>query len=172
MICLLPTPSLWRSFAASLLHRTCYSTREPVLANPVFAKRSLVKPVLRPNALCSLVRSTRQQPRPRPFKQEAKNTAPSAAMSGSVSRTSNPQPRGDVTAAYRSVAHLFLARTSTTLADQRRTDEASRPDWANRLPGHPAPLVRSVRTVGSPQSCSGARNRCSRLSRVDSVAET
>jgi len=39
---------------------------------------------------------------------------------------------------------------------------------ANCLPDHPAPFVRSVRTVGSPQSCSGARYRRSTLSRVDS----
>ena len=53
---------------------------------------------------------------------------------------------------------------SASPADQRRTDEASRPDWANHLPGHPASFVRFVRTVGSPQSCSGARNRRSVIS--------
>ena len=42
-------------------------------------------------------------------------------------------------------------RGSAPSANQRRTDEASRPDWANYLPGHPASFVRFVRTVGSPQ---------------------
>src|SRR3981189_1303197 len=87
---------------------------------------------------------------------------PVAAMSDSVSRSSTP-----LTAAYRGVAHLFLTGMSALPADQRRTDEASRPDWANYLPGHPASFVRFVRTVGSPQSCSGARYRRS-LARVDS----
>src|SRR6516164_3658797 len=100
----------------------------------------------------------RKGPRPRPFKQEA-NAAPSAAMSGSVSRSSNP-----LSAAYRGVAQLFLISMSASLADQRRTDEVSNPDWANHLPGHPASFVRFVRTVGSPQSCSGARYRCSTIS--------
>ena len=82
-------------------------------------------------------------------------------MSGSVSRSSNP-----LSAAYRGVAQLFLISMSASLADQRRTDEVSNPDWANHLPGHPASFVRFVRTVGSPQSCSGARYRRS-LARVD-----
>src|SRR5260370_1602192 len=73
-------------------------------------------------------------------------------MSGSVSRSSNP-----LSAAYRGVAQLFLISMSASLADQRRTDEVSNPDWANHLPGHPASFVRFVRTVGSPHSCSRAR---------------
>ena len=72
---------------------------------------------------------------------------PCAAISGSVSRSSNP-----LSAAYRGVAQLFLISMSASLADQRRTDEISNPDWANHLPGHPASFVRFVRTVGSPQS--------------------
>jgi hypothetical protein len=55
-------------------------------------------------------------------------------------------------------AHIRVARGSAP------NDEASRPDEANHLPGHPASSVRSVRTVGSPQSCSGARYRCSSIS--------
>jgi hypothetical protein len=91
-----------------------------------------------------------------------------ARCSSSVSRSSNPKPRGDVmrkdmAAIECGVAHLFLVRTPALLADQRRTDEASRPDTANHLPAHlslmvqAASCVRSVNTVGSPQSCSGAR---------------
>ena len=57
-----------------------------------------------------------------------------------------------------------LTSMSASLADQRRTDEVSNPDWANHLPGHPASFVRFVRTVGSPQSCSGARYRRSTIS--------
>ena len=90
---------------------------------------------------------------------------PCAAISGSVSRSSNP-----LSAAYRGVAQLFLISMSALLADQRRTDEVSNPDWANHLPGHPASFVRFVRTVGSPQSCSGTRYRRS-LARVDSWAK-
>src|SRR5262245_236863 len=82
-----------------------------------------------------------------------------AAISYSVSRSSNP-----LSAAYRGVAQLFLTSMSASLADQRRTDKTSIPDWANHLPGHPAPFVRFVRTVGSPQSCSGARYRRSTIS--------
>ena len=93
-----------------------------------------------------------------PVQAGGKNSALSAAMSGSVSRSSNPNS-GRLAAAHRDVAHLFLVRKTATLADRRRTDEASRPDCANCLPGHPASFVRSVRTVGSPQSCSGARYR-------------
>ena len=100
----------------------------------------------------------RERARPRPPKQEAK-AAPSAAMSRSVSRSSNP-----LSAAYRGVAQLFLTSMSASPADQHRTDEASCPDWANRLPAHPASFVRFVRTVGSPQSCSGARYRRSTIS--------
>ena len=95
-----------------------------------------------------------------------------ARCSSSVSRSSNPKPRGDMVrkdmaAIECGVAHLFLVRTPALPADQRRTDEASRPDTANHLPGHlslmvqAASFVRSVNTVGSPQSCSGARYRCS-----------
>src|SRR5262245_27878762 len=80
-------------------------------------------------------------------------------ISHSVLRSSNP-----LSAAYRGVAQLFLTSMSASLADQRRTDKTSIPDWANRLPGHPAPFVRFVRTVGSPQSCSGARYRRSTIS--------
>jgi hypothetical protein len=101
--------------------------------------------------------SNTQHQRSGPFKQEQYGAL--AAMSDSVSRSSNP-----LTAAYRGVAHLFLTGMSALPADQRRTDEASRPDWANYLPGHPASFVRFVRTVGSPQSCSGARNRRSVIS--------
>jgi hypothetical protein len=57
-----------------------------------------------------------------------------------------------MTAIICSVAHLFLARSAALHADQRRTDEASRPNEANHLPGHPASFVRFVRTVGSPHS--------------------
>src|SRR5262245_43116833 len=42
------------------------------------------------------------------------------------------------------VAHLFLERTAASRAGRRRTDEASRPDRANLLPGHPASFVRLV----------------------------
>jgi hypothetical protein len=38
------------------------------------------------------------------------------------------------------------------LADQRQTNEASHPDRANHLPAHPASFVRTIRTLGSPQS--------------------
>ena len=106
----------------------------------------------------SFARATRQHPRPRPFNQD-RNAAPFAAMSGSVSRSSNP-----LTAAYRGVAHLFLTSMAASTAIQRRTDEASRPRSANHLPDHPASFVRFVSTVGSPQSCSGARYRRSRIS--------
>src|SRR5713101_4244560 len=99
-----------------------------------------------------------------PVQAEGNNAAPFAAMSGSVSPSSDPKLRGDVTTVYRGVAHLFLTRMATLLAGQRRTNEASRPDWANHLPGHPASFVRSIRTVGSPQSCSGARYRRSTIS--------
>jgi hypothetical protein len=83
----------------------------------------------------------------------AKNAPPSGAMSGSVSRSSDPKLRGDTTATNCGVAHLFLVHVTASSADQRRTDEASRPDLANRLPGHPASFVRFVRTVGSPKTC-------------------
>ena len=93
-----------------------------------------------------------------PLKQE-QNTAPCAAMSASVLRSSNP---------YRSIPAALPTSSSRACppcsTDQRRTDEASRPDWANHLPIHPASFVRSVRTVGSPQSCSGARYRRSSIS--------
>jgi len=75
-------------------------------------------------------------------------------MSRFVSRSSNP-----LSAACRGVAQLFLTSMSASPADQCRTDETSNPDWANHLPGHPAAFVRFVCTVGSPQSCSGARYR-------------
>jgi len=80
-------------------------------------------------------------------------------MSRSLSRSSNP-----LSAAYRGVAQLFLTSMSASPADQHRTDEAYYPDWANRLPAHPASFVRFLRTVGSPQSCSGARYRRSTVS--------
>jgi hypothetical protein len=76
------------------------------------------------------------------------------AISASVLRSSNPS-----TAAFRGVAHFFVKRKTASLAGWRRTNEASRPTEANRLPGHPASFVRTVRTVGSPQTCSGARYR-------------
>jgi len=121
---------LWRTAAAAVLHQTSRH---------------------------SVARATRQHQRSGPFKQEQYGAL--AAMSDSVSRSSNP-----LTAAYRGVAHLFLTGMSALPADQHRTDEASRPDLANYLPGHPASFVRFVRTVGSPQSCSGARNRRSVIS--------
>jgi len=113
--------------------------------------------VLHQTSRHSVARATRQHQRSGPFKQEQYGAL--AAMSDSVSRSSNP-----LTAAYRGVAHLFLTGMSALPADQHRTDEASRPDLANYLPGHPASFVRFVRTVGSPQSCSGARNRRSVIS--------
>jgi hypothetical protein len=92
-----------------------------------------------------------QQPQqPQPIKQELKNAPPSGAMSGSVSRSSDPKLRGDMTVTKCGVAHLFLVRMTASSTDQRQTDEASRPDQANHLPGHPASFVRSVRTIGSP----------------------
>src|ERR1700740_2623647 len=60
-------------------------------------------------------------------------------MSAPVSRSSNP-----LSAAYRGVAQLFLISMSASLADQRRTDEVSNPDWANHLPGHPASFALSA----------------------------
>ena len=152
---LLPTPSLRRRCAAFLRHRT--------IAGPIILR--------------SIAGAPRQHPRARPFKQEAKmrRRSPRCQVPSREAATSNfgetwprmprhcpPLPR----------AHA-PKHMSASLADQRRTDEASRPEWSNEhLPGHPASFVRSVRTVGSPQSCSGARNRCSQLSRVDSVAKT
>jgi hypothetical protein len=72
-----------------------------------------------------------------PPQTEGRNAAPSAAMSGSVSRSSNPLP-----AAHCGVAHLFLTGMSASLADQHHTDEAFCPDLATHLPGHPASFVR------------------------------
>jgi hypothetical protein len=85
-----------------------------------------------------------------------------------------------MTAIICSVAHLFLARGAASHADQRRTDEASRPNEANHLPGHPASFVRFVRTVGSPHFSQLAYPReeypglaiDARQARVDSVAAT
>src|SRR5215468_8000430 len=108
----------------------------------------------------ALLRAT-QTSAPSPAQSGGKCGGRTPLMSGSVSRSSNP-----LSAAYRGVAQLFLISMSASLADQRRTDEVSNPDWANHLPGHPASFVRFVRTVGSPQSCSGARYR--RFARVDS----
>src|SRR6266545_3353846 len=68
-------------------------------------------------------------------------------------RSSNPVPRP-----YRGVAHLFLKRMAASLVDRHvhRTDEASRPKSANRLPGHPGsfapfapPALRSLLLRGS-----------------------
>ena len=92
---------------------------------------------------------------------------PYAAMSRSVSRSSNP-----LSAAYRGVAQLFLTSMSASPADQHRTDETSCPDWANRLPGHPASFVRFVRTVGSPQSWLRGSLSALNCLGVDSVTET
>lgn len=94
---LLPTPSLWRR-AAAVLHQN----------NSTLCRTS--------NTPASAFR---------PVQAGAKYGA-LAAMSDSVSRSSNP-----LTAAYRGVAHLFLTGMSALPADQRRTDEASRHDWAN-----------------------------------------
>jgi hypothetical protein len=55
-----------------------------------------------------------------------------------------------MTATNCGVAHLFLVRITASSTDQRQTNEASRPDQANHLPGHPASFVRSVCTIGSP----------------------
>jgi hypothetical protein len=93
----------------------------------------------------SLLRERRGNTASHPFKQEM-NCGAFVAISASVLRSSNPS-----TAAFRGVAHFFLKRKAASLAGWRRTDEASRPTEANRLPGHPASFVRSVRTVGSPQ---------------------
>jgi hypothetical protein len=125
------------------------------VANPFIVaascRRGFTKSSLLPRASTQndrvLARSSRRQMRR------------TAAISCSVSRSSNP-----LSAAYRGVAQLFLTSMSASLADQRRTDKTSNPDWANHLPGHPAPFVRFVRTVGSPQSCSGARYRRSTIS--------
>ena len=98
---------------------------------PCFTKSSLLPRAISANDRL-LARSSKRQMRR------------AAAISHSVSRSSNP-----LSAAYRGVAQLFLTSISASLADQRRTDKTSIPDWANHLPGHPAPFVRFVRTVGS-----------------------
>jgi hypothetical protein len=70
-----------------------------------------------------------------------------------------PCPRH--TAALPSSSSQAFPRRSRISAEPMKQ---SNPDWANHLPGHPAPFVRFVRTVGSPQSCSGARYRRSTIS--------
>ena len=87
----------------------------------------------------------------------------STAASQCISRFATP---GAATSPRSAPAILYVAHPEAgpQHADQHRTDEASRPDLANYLPGHPASFVRFVRTVGSPQSCSGARYRRSVIS--------
>src|SRR6266508_326572 len=84
-------------------------------------------------------------------------------------RSSNPVPRP-----YRGVAHLFLKRMAASLVDRHvhRTDEASRPKSANRLPGHPASFVRSTRVAGSPKPFAPGLAIGAQTSRIDSVGKT
>src|SRR5262245_2685918 len=65
-----------------------------------------------------------------PTQTGGRNAAPFAAISGSVSRSSNPS-----TATYCGVAHLFLTGMSASLADQHQTDETFRPDWSDPSAG-------------------------------------
>ncbi len=133
---LLPTPSLWRLPAA----------------------------VASPNPRYSLAR-VRKTTASSPVQAGGKcGVPPQSHVPCREAATPCPRHTAALPSSSLGVAQLFLTSVSASLADQRRTDKTSNPDWANHLPGHPAPFVRFVRTVGSPQSCSGARYRRSTIS--------
>jgi len=136
-----------------------------LFANPFIVA---VQAALLTDCLIALAASDAAATAPSPFHAEKAKSGAFRRASGSYREVATPCR--DLTAALPTSSSSAWQRLSL-IATVHRTDEASRPELANRLPGHPASIVRSICAAGSPKPCS--RARCRRpISRVDSVGKT